>query len=52
MKKDADGHRLLQLQVLTSDVVGSVVDLNFRSTKHSLRGTAFRWQTGQKAREG
>ena len=51
MKKDADGHRLLRLQVLTSDVVGSVVDLDFRSTKHSLRGTALRWQTGQKARE-
>ena len=50
MKRDATEHRLLQLQVLTSKVVGSVVDLDFRSTKHSLQGTAFRWQTSQEAK--
>lgn len=48
MKKDADEKRLLDLRVLTSDVLGSVIDLDFRSARHSLQGTAFRWQTGHK----
>ncbi len=46
MKKHAAEGRLLQLKVLTSDVVGSVVDLDFRLASHSLRGTVFRWQSG------
>lgn len=51
MKKHATEGRLLQLQVLTSDVVGSVVNLDFRSASHSLRGTVFRWQTGREGGE-
>lgn len=51
MMKHAKEGRLLQLQVLTSDVVGSVVNLDFRSASHSLRGTVFRWQTGREGGE-
>ena len=43
MKRDAENGTLSDLQVLTSDVVGSVADLDFREVSHSLRGTAFRW---------
>ena len=45
MKKDAENGQLLNLQVLTADVVGSIDDLNFRSTRRPLRGTAFHWRT-------
>ena len=45
MKRDADKNMLLDLQVLTSDVVGSVSDLDFRSVSYSLSGTMFRWCT-------
>ena len=51
MRKHAKEGRLLQLQVLTSDVVGSVVNLDFGSASHSLRGTVFRWQTGREGGE-
>ena len=47
MRKHAKEGRLLRLQVLTLDVVGSVVDLDFRSASSSLRGTVFRWQSGE-----
>ena len=43
MKRDAENGTLSDLQVLTSDVVGSVANLDFREVSHSLRGTAFRW---------
>lgn len=43
MKKDARRGTLSNLQVLTSDVVGSVADLDFKKVAHSLRGTAFSW---------
>ena len=45
MRKDARRSTLSNLQVLTSDVVGAVADLNFTAVAHSLRGTAFRWCT-------
>lgn len=45
MKKHAEEKRLLKLRVLTSDVVGSVFDLDFRSARQTLRGTVFGWQT-------
>ena len=45
MKRDADENRLLDLRVLTSNIVGSVSDLDFRSGSYSLSGTVFRWQT-------
>ena len=51
MRKHAKEGRLLRLQVLTSDVVGSVVNLDFRSANHSLRGTVFRWRTGHEGDE-
>lgn len=47
MRKHAKEGRLAQLQVLTSDVFGSVVALDFRSARYPLRGTVFRWQNGQ-----
>lgn len=47
MKSDADSGRLLDLQVLTSDVVGPVAGLDFKSVEQSFRGTAFRWRIGQ-----
>ncbi len=43
MKRDAKKGTLSNLQVLTSDVVGSVADLDFRTGDHALRGTMFRW---------
>lgn len=45
MKRDAKKGTLSDLKVLTSDVVGSVADLDFTTVTHSLRGTAFRWCT-------
>ena len=45
MRKDAKQDRLPHLEVLTSDIVGSVAALDFRSVDGSLRGTAFRWYT-------
>ena len=45
MKRDAKEGTLSDLQVLTSDVVGAVADLNFAVVAHSLCGTAFRWCT-------
>ena len=48
MKRDADENVLLDLKVLTSNVVGSVSDLNFRSVSYSLYGTMFRWRTRSK----
>ena len=48
MKLDAEKGTLSDLQVLTSDVVGSVADLGFRAVDHSLRGTTFRWCTRPK----
>lgn len=45
MKKHAEEKRLLNLRVLTSDVVGPVFDLGFRSARQALRGTVFGWQT-------
>ena len=44
MKTDAEHGHLPRLQVLTSDVVGSVCDVEFRSRRRQLRGTAFRWE--------
>ena len=43
MRQDAKNDRLPDLQILTADVVGSVAELDFRSTGESLQGTAFRW---------
>ena len=43
MKQDAKKGTLSNLQVLTSDVVGSVADLDFRTVDHTLRGTMFLW---------
>ncbi len=43
MKQDAEKGRLSDLIVLTSDVVGSVSDLNFRAISQPLRGTLFHW---------
>ncbi len=45
MKQDAENGKLPDLRVLTSDVGGSVADLDFRAVAHSLRGTTFRWCT-------
>ena len=45
MKKHAEEKRLLNLRVLTSDVVGPVSDLDFKSARQTLRGTVFGWQT-------
>ena len=47
MRKHAKEGRLLKLQVLTSDIVGSVVKLDFRSANHSLRGTAYGWRVSR-----
>ena len=47
MKRDAQRGHLPRLQVLTSDVVGSVCDIEFRSRRRQLRGTAFRWEVTQ-----
>ncbi len=44
MKQDAESGMLSDLQVLTSDIVGSVASLDFRTVAHSLRGTMFRWR--------
>ena len=47
MLKDAEEDKLSNLQVLTSDTVGTVVDLDFRVMQKSLRGTAFSWRAGE-----
>ena len=47
MREDAEQDRLSNLQVLTSDVVGSIVDLRFQTMGESLQGTAFSWRAGQ-----
>ena len=44
MRKHAKEGRLLQLRVLTSDIVGSVDNLDFASANHSLRGTVYGWR--------
>lgn len=44
MRKHAKEGRLLQLQVLTSDIVGSVDNLDFTSVNHFLRGTVYGWR--------
>ena len=44
MKYDADRDRLSTLHILTSNVVGSVVTLDFRTLKQYLRGTVFHWR--------
>lgn len=41
MKKDAERERLLELTVLTSDVVGSIGTSDFRSAGHSLTRRRF-----------
>ena len=38
MRQDAEQDRLPNLQVLTSDVVGTVVDLDFQTMRRSLQG--------------
>ena len=43
MRRDAKNGLLLGLEVLTSDVVGSVSDLDFKRIGDSLSGTIFRW---------
>lgn len=45
MKKDGSTGKLSDLEIFTSDIAGPIADLKFRSVKHSLRGTAFRWCT-------
>lgn len=45
MRADAKKHSLPRLEVLTSNIVGSVAALDFRSVGGSLQGTAFRWHT-------
>ena len=45
MKRDGSTGKLSDLEIFTSDIAGSIADLNFRSVRHSLRGTAFRWCT-------
>ena len=47
MRKDARQEKLSKLQVLTSDVIGTVADLEFRPMNESLRGTAFSWRAGE-----
>lgn len=47
MKQEVDAGRLAGLQVLTSDVVGPVASLAFKSVREPLRGTAFRWHVRQ-----
>jgi len=46
MRSSAEAGGLPQLRVLTSSVVGEIAPLTFRSTKTRLRGTVFRWMTG------
>ncbi len=48
MKWDAENDKLSDLQVLTSNVIGSVADLDFKSIHPSLHGTLFRWCAGPK----
>lgn len=43
MRQDAEEGDLADLEVLTSNVVGTVHDLQLRLTSCELRGTAFRW---------
>ena len=45
IRGQAKEHLLPHLEVLTSNIVGCVGDLNFRSVDGSLHGTAFRWHT-------
>ena len=45
MKQDAEKGTLTDLVVLTSDVIGSVADLNFRAISTPLKGTLFHWCT-------
>ena len=47
MREDAEQDRLSNLNVLTSDIVGTVVDLDFRTMRKSLQGTAFGWRAGK-----
>lgn len=45
MREDARNGGLLNLHVLTSNVIGTVSDLDFRVVRgESFEGTAFRWQ--------
>ena len=44
MRLDAQESRLSQLRVLTSNVTGTIADLEFLTIKGSFRGTAFHWQ--------
>jgi hypothetical protein len=45
MRKEAEGLPFLQLQVLTSSVVGEVAGANFRTVNATMYGTVFRWRT-------
>lgn len=47
MKADADAGLLPNLQVLTSDVIGGVAELNFSTLAESMRGTVLRWKAGE-----
>ena len=44
MRRDARASKLLRMGVLTSSVIGTVADLQFRTIAESFRGTAFHWQ--------
>ena len=45
MREEAQRGRLLDLEILTSNVIGSVADLDFRCTGRALSGTSFRWRS-------
>ena len=48
MRRDAKASsKLLHVGVLTSSVIGTVADLEFRAIGESFRGTAFHWQVKQ-----
>jgi hypothetical protein len=47
MQQSAATNRLPGLHVLTSSATGEVSSMNFRSISSTLRGTVFRWRTGE-----
>ena len=51
MRRDAQASKLLHMGILTSSVIGTVADLEFRTIDESFRGTAFHWQVKQEELE-
>jgi hypothetical protein len=51
MRAAAQSNNLVQLRVMTLSTLGEVADMNFREAKTSLRGTLFRWRTGNPSTE-